>query len=126
MRRVCRYVLMTMSIVLCFAATVFGQTDDWRDRRQGQDAQGDVVPGVTITVTGITVGFSRTIQSDSEGEFRVQQIPIGTYKVTTAARSGFAATQIDDVTVAIEKATLLNIKLGISSAPNRWLLRLMR
>lgn len=106
---------MTLSIVLCFAATVFGQRTTGEIEGKVTDAQGAVVPGVSVTVTGLTVGFSRTIQSDSEGEFRIQQVPIGTYKITTPAMRGFAATTIDDVTITIEKATQVNIKLGISS-----------
>jgi hypothetical protein len=105
-----------MSIVLGFAATVFGQKSTGDIEGKVTDANGAVVPGVSVTVTGLTVGFSRTIQSNSDGEFRIAQLPVGTYKVATAAISGFSATVIDDVTVTLEKATLVNIKLGISSA----------
>ncbi len=115
MRRSFRYTLMTMSVVLCFAMTAFGQRTTGDIEGKVTDANGAVVPGVSVTVTGVTVGFKRTVQSDSQGDFRVQQIPIGTYKVSTAATSGFAATTIDDITVTIEKATQVNVKLGISS-----------
>ncbi|HKX27279.1 MAG TPA: carboxypeptidase regulatory-like domain-containing protein, partial [Blastocatellia bacterium] len=74
-----------------------------------------MVPGVSVTVTGVTVGFSRTVKSDLQGEFRVQQIPIGSYNVTTAATSGFSATKTSEVTVAIENATLVNIRLSVST-----------
>ena len=87
MRRYSRYALITMSIVLGFAATVFGQKSTGDIEGKVTDANGAVVPGVSITVTGLSVGFSRTIQSNSDGEFRIPQLPVGTYKVTTAAIS---------------------------------------
>lgn len=110
-----RYALMTMSVILCFATTVFGQRTTGDIEGKVTDTNGAIVPGVSITVTGITVGFSRAVQSDSQGEFRVQQVPVGAYNVTTAATGGFAAATVSDVTVTIEKATVVNIKLGLTT-----------
>jgi hypothetical protein len=104
-----------MSVILCFATAVFGQRTTGDIEGKVTDTNGAVIPGVSITVTGITVGFSRTVQSDSQGEFRVQQVPIGAYNITTAATSGFAAATVSDVTVTIEKATTVNIKLGLTT-----------
>lgn len=74
-----------------------------------------IVPGVSVTVTGRSVGFSRTVQSDSQGVFRFPQIPAGTYKLATAPISGFAATTVEEVTMTIESVTVANIKLGLAS-----------
>ena len=115
MRKRFRYALMTMSVILCLATAVFGQRTTGDIEGKVTDTNGAVIPGISVTVTGITVGFNRTVQSDNQGEFRVQQIPIGLYNVATAATSGFAAATISDVTVTIEKATTVNIKLGIST-----------
>jgi Carboxypeptidase regulatory-like domain/TonB-dependent Receptor Plug Domain len=115
MRKRFRYALMTMSVILCFATAVFGQRTTGDIEGKVTDTTGAVVPGVSITVTGISVGFSRTVQSDSQGEFRFQQVPTGLYSVTTAATSGFAAATVSDVTVTIEKATTVNIKLGLTT-----------
>jgi len=104
-----------MPVILCLATAVFGQRTTGDIEGKVTDTNGAVIPGVSITVTGITVGFSRTVQSDNQGEFRVQQIPIGLYNVATAATSGFAAATISDVTVTIEKATMVNIKLGLTT-----------
>lgn len=111
-----RYIIMTMFVVTCFAAAAFGQRTTGDIEGKVTDTNGAVVPGVSITVTGVSVGFSRNVQSDSQGAFRVQQIPIGTYKITTAAISGFAATTVDGITVTIENTTVANIKLGIAAA----------
>ncbi len=110
-----RHTIITMSLVLCFATAVFGQRTTGDLEGKITDPNGAVVPMVSVTLTGITVGFNRTVQSNQEGEFRIQQVPIGTYKITTAALSGFAASTLEKVTVTIEKVTVVNIKLGITS-----------
>ncbi len=116
MKRSFRYALMTIFVILCSVMVAFGQRTTGDIEGTITDANGSVVPGVSVTVTGVTVGFNRTVQSDSQGLYRIQQIPVGTYKITTGATSGFAATVVDNVTVTIEKATMVAIKLGIASA----------
>lgn len=111
-----RYSILMLSLFCCFTAAVFGQRTTGEIEGTVTDANGGVVPNVSITVTGISVGFTRNVQSDSQGVFRVQQIPAGTYKITTAPISGFAATTIENVTVTIENSTAVTIKLGIASA----------
>ena len=115
MRRNVGYVLMTMTILLCLAATAFGQRTTGGVEGRIVDVNAAVVPGITVTLTGVSVGFSRTVESDSQGEFRILEVPIGTYKVATAAKSGFSAAVVDDVIVTIEKATQVNIRVGVSS-----------
>src|SRR5882672_158069 len=115
-RRSFRYALMTMFAVVCFSAAAFAQRTTGSIEGTVTDTNNSVVPGVTVTVTGVSVGFSRTATSDSQGIFRFQQIPIGAYKITTAATAGFAATVVESVTVTIENVTVANIKLGLASA----------
>jgi hypothetical protein len=110
-----RHIIMTMSLVLCFATAVFGQRTTGDLEGKVTDPSGAVVPNVSVTLTGVTVGFNRTVQSDDQGEFRIQQIPIGTYKMITAAVSGFAAATVENVSVTIEKVTVVNVKLGITA-----------
>lgn len=115
MRRSFRYIVMTMSLVLCFATAVFAQRTSGDVEGKVTDPNGAVVPNVSVTLTGVTVGFSRTVQSDDQGEFRIQHIPIGTHKLTTAPISGFAASTVDSINITIEKVTVVNVQLGITS-----------
>src|SRR5687767_6534046 len=115
MTRRFRYIVMTMSLVLCFATVVFAQRTSGDVEGKVTDPNGAVVPGVSVTLSGVTVGFNRTVQSNNDGEFRIQQVPTGSYKVTTAAKSGFAASLVDNVSVTVEKVTVVNVKLGITS-----------
>jgi hypothetical protein len=94
----------------------FGQRTTGDLEGKVTDPNGAVVPNVSITLTGVTVGFKRTVQSNDEGEFRIQQVPIGTYKITTVAASGFAAATVENISVSVEKVTVVPVKLGITTA----------
>jgi hypothetical protein len=111
-----RHTVLTVSLVLCFATAVFGQRTTGDLEGKVTDPNGAVVPNVSITLTGVTVGFKRTVQSDDEGEFRIQQVPIGTYKITTIAGRGFAAATVENISVAVEKVTVVPVKLGITAS----------
>lgn len=116
MRRSLSSILMTLSFVLCVSATAWAQRTTGNLEGTVTDPNGAVVAGVSVTVTGVTVGFNRVVQSDTQGIFRVPQIPAGVYKISTAALSGFAATTVEGVTVTIENVTVANLKLGVASA----------
>lgn len=117
MRRSFRFVMMAV-FALCLSAVAFGQRTTGDIDGKVVDANGDVVPGVSLTISGVTVGFTRTVTSGSDGTYRVTQIPTGIYKVTAAATKGFAAATVENVVVNIEKATSVDIKLAASVSQN--------
>ena len=53
------------------------------------DAQGGVLPGVTVTATNPETGYSRTAVTNEEGVFVLPLLPPGTYEVTMEL-SGFS------------------------------------
>ncbi|MBO0720753.1 MAG: carboxypeptidase regulatory-like domain-containing protein [Blastocatellia bacterium] len=108
--------MMTTFALLFLSVVAFGQRTTGNIEGTVTDANGGAVPGVSVTVTGVSVGLTQTTQSDSQGAYRFKQVPAGTYKITTAATAGFAAMTINDVTVTIENVVNVNIKLGIASA----------
>lgn len=50
------------------------------------DSSGAVVPGATITVQNAAIGLTRTAVTSNSGNFRVTDLPIGSYKVTATAQ----------------------------------------
>jgi hypothetical protein len=118
MRKNLRFASFALVAILCLSAVVFGQRTTGDIQGTVKDPQGAVVPGVSISVEGVNVGFSRTVQSDDSGVFRVQQIPAGIYRVTAAATKGFASTTLDNVSVNIEQIATADIVLGVASGVN--------
>ena len=75
------------------------------------DESGGVLPGVTITLSG--VGAPRTVTTDSLGSFRFVNIDPGTYSIK-ADLAGFASVERPNVSVATGSNTELTIAMKIS------------
>src|SRR5476649_2097987 len=88
-------------LITCVAASAFAQT-------QGQivgtvvDAQGGVLPGVTVSVTSPQLQGVRTAVTDGNGQFRFPTLPPGTYAVKSNL-SGFQDAAAENVTVSLDK-----------------------
>jgi len=108
-----------LAFVLMFSFGALGQEQAGAIEGTITDPQGAVVPGVEITITARqstgggtgTAGFRRTVTTDQNGFFRVQQIPPGFYTVTTSATSGFGSSTVNNVEVVLGKRTPVNIAL---------------
>ena len=79
-----------------------------------KDPQGNVVPNVEVKATGVNIGFSRTVQTDDTGQFRIIQVPPGTYNVE-ATGTGFAVAKAENITVTIEQNTSVNFDLQVGN-----------
>jgi hypothetical protein len=113
-----RFVFSVAALVALFAVSAFAQRTTGDIEGTVTDPKGAVVPGVTVTVTGVSVGFERTVQTNSEGRYKINSVPAGTYRVTTAAVSGFAENTINNISVNIEKSTFVDVTLGITQNVN--------
>jgi len=55
---------------------------------QVTDATGAMVPSAQVSATNTDTGLSRTVQTNAEGEYRIEVLPVGNYRVEIAA-TGF-------------------------------------
>ncbi len=77
-----------------------------------QDEQGGVLPGVSVTVTGM--GAPQTQTTDAKGQYRFISLAPGKYTVVLAL-TGFSSETLDGVTVQVGKNTELTSKLKLSA-----------
>jgi hypothetical protein len=106
-------------MLLVLAAPLFAQTT-------GQvigtvvDAQGGVLPGVTVTATSPQMQGTRTTVTDGTGTFRFPTLPPGTYAIK-ANLSGFQDAAQENITVSLDKSATANLKMqvaGVSQTVN--------
>lgn len=102
-------------VVLSLSISVFAQQTTGELQGTVKDPAGAVVPNASVTIAGVNVGFNQTIQTDAEGFFRARQLPPGTYRVTVAPISGFAQLVKEDVQVALDNLTTLDLTLGATT-----------
>ena len=103
-RHMCFFAVI-LCAVFCIATPIFAQQTTGEIQGTVKDQTGAVVPNATVNIQGQSVGFKRTMQTDSDGVFHAREIPPGTYTVSMEAISGFAAQKKENVLVTIGNAT---------------------
>ncbi len=76
------------------------------------DEQGGVLPGVSVTVTGL--GAPQTVYTDARGEFHVVNLAPGNYTLVLALQ-GFSTVNRENVLVTLGKNTELSVPMKLSS-----------
>jgi hypothetical protein len=75
------------------------------------DENGGPVAGATVAVTSDAQGFTRSSTTNANGEFRVPQIPQGSYTVVVTA-NGYSTTTSRDVRVQVGTANAYQIEMA--------------
>jgi hypothetical protein len=79
-----------------------------------KDTSGAVVPGATVTVTNTGTGFSRSVVTDTKGEYNAPSIPTGTYSVT-AEITGFKKVSKTNIHVGVDQRVRIDIGLELGA-----------
>src|ERR1035438_3964679 len=72
-----------------------------------EDSSGRRVPGVSISVTHLSTGLSRTSVSDAQGAYTIANLPAGLYRMTIR-KSGFQELTYASVEQAVGATRTLN------------------
>ena len=76
------------------------------------DQQSSPIPGVTVAVTSLTSGETRTFVTDANGQFVASDLNPGRYKVNFEL-SGFTRVERPDVTVLLGRTFEVNTQLTV-------------
>jgi outer membrane receptor protein involved in Fe transport len=106
-------VLMAALLAVLFSAAALA-ADSGKVRGIVHDPQHRPVAGATVTLSAQSSAWSQTTQSDSGGEFRFNEVPLGNYTVNIAA-PGFGA-QEQSISVVAGKSPVLHFPLEIASS----------
>ena len=79
-----------------------------------QDSTGAVVPGATVTLVNTGTGFSRSVVSDTAGEYTAPLIPTGTYTVS-AELTGFKKVSKNNVLLGVDQKVRIDLALEIGA-----------
>ena len=78
------------------------------------DAQGGVLPGVTVTARNVNTGFTQTAVTEADGKYRFGALPLGTYEVK-AELTGFTTATITNLVLTVNRELQQNITMGLST-----------
>ncbi len=77
-----------------------------------KDTSGAVVPGATVTLTNTNTGFSRSVVTDTKGEYNAPSIPTGVYSVA-AEITGFKKLSKTNVLVGVDQKVRIDVALEV-------------
>ena len=78
----------------------------------GHDANGGLVPGVSVTAKHTESGLTRTVVTNETGSYRMPALPVGEYEVT-AELSGFKQQVRRGITLVVAQEAVVNLTLDI-------------
>jgi outer membrane receptor protein involved in Fe transport len=106
-----------LALLFCLSGVAaFGQETTGEIQGTVKDPAGARVPGVTVTIKGVDVGFNRDVTTDEEGYFRARQIPPGIYTVSASATAGFTGQTRERVQVVLGQATTVDFDVAVGGA----------
>jgi len=110
--------LATCFLMLFLVSISFAQETTGSIEGVVKDGSGAVVPGITVTIrsTGTSTAFKQNITTKDDGSFTMNQVPPGTYKVTTAEDKGFGAATVSNIVVSLGKGTPVEVVVKAGGA----------
>jgi len=114
-RRLIVWVTFTVAALLCLQTTS-AQNSTGSLRGEVQDASGARVPNAQVTVSGLGSNFTRETIASGKGEFRIDDLFPGTYKVTVKAPTFADAQSTVQVLVSTVGDLLVTMKPAAVSA----------
>src|SRR5687768_5330465 len=110
-RRIC---LVLMVLGVAFTTTAWAQQTGTL-AGVVRDAQGGVLPGVSITVTSpALIGGARTTVTGDTGAYQLPSLPPGQYVVTYEI-AGFTQFKREDIIVQVAQTTRLDVELAVGT-----------
>src|SRR6476646_8076653 len=77
-----------------------------------RDTSGGALPGATVTILNQDMGFTRTVPSDSSGEYTFPLVPTGNYTVT-GELSGFKKVSLANFHLGVDQKVSADLKLDV-------------
>ena len=111
MRGVLRMVLAAAAVLVLGPAAALAQ--EGQIAGTVRDTSGALMPGVTVEVTSpALIEKVRTATTDANGQYRITNLPVGTYKVTFSLE-GFTKQERDDVVLTSGFTAPVNATMSV-------------
>src|ERR1700749_18485 len=113
-RSVCSFLTMLFAVLILAAPGAFAQTAQGRISGQVTDSTGAVVPNATVNIENIATHVSRSLQTNSTGDYSAPSIDPGVYAITVEA-PGFTKLVRERVQIEVGNDLKIDFHLKIGS-----------
>ena len=103
---------LALAVLLALAIPASAQTETGRISGVVTDATGGILPGVTVNAKAVGTGATRTVVTDTAGQFVFANLPPAQYELTTEL-AGFNAANAK-VTVSVGGAASVDLKMDVA------------
>jgi hypothetical protein len=117
-RKGLRLSAISTALLILLAIPVVAQMPTATILGVAKDTSGGVLPGVTVTVTNIDTGLTRTLKTGDDGEYRVPELPVGHYEVK-GEHPGFKTVTRNGITLEVTEQAVINMDFQVGSAEQR-------
>jgi len=109
-------IFLSAMLALSVAAAASAQSTAANGAIEGtiSDVSGGVLPGVSVTITNVQTGVSRTVVTNEKGLYRAPLLPLGTYEVV-AELPGFKNFKQTDITLSVGQTAVVNATLSVGA-----------
>src|SRR5215475_12889321 len=97
-----------------FTPRAFAQATDGNIVGTVTDATQAVIPAAMITATNKATGVTYTAITNAVGDYRINNVPVGTYDVDVTA-TGMAPRKLANVLIELNRTSTVNITLQVSA-----------
>ncbi|HET9839654.1 MAG TPA: carboxypeptidase-like regulatory domain-containing protein, partial [Candidatus Angelobacter sp.] len=106
-----------LGLFILISATIAANAQTFRGAINGtvSDPSGAVVPNAQVKATEISTGVDHSTVTTSDGQFAIQDIPLGAYKLSVTAK-GFRPYVADKVQVTAGTTYTMAVKLTLGEA----------
>jgi len=109
--------LCSLAVLLFLPQLLLAQNPTGSVRGVVQDASGARVPGARVSIQATDTSAQREVLADDRGEFRIDNLPSGVYRLTVQAK-GFAGAH-SNVTVQLSSVRDVTISLKLEGAEQK-------
>src|ERR1700742_3935827 len=113
-KSVCTFLVFLFAVLLLISPRAFAQTAQGRISGQVTDSTGAAVPNASINIENIATHVSRTLQTNSTGDYSAPSIDPGVYALTVEA-PGFTKVVRERVQIEVGNDVKIDFHLKIGS-----------
>lgn len=100
---------------LTFNLPIFSQATSGNITGTVYDQTGATIPGASVIAHNTATGVDSTTTSTSAGDYRFENLPVGTYTLTVTA-PGFSKAEIGNINVQLNQTVTTNVKLNVGQS----------
>jgi hypothetical protein len=96
------------------AIGLFGQATDGNLTGTITDGSGAAIVGASVTITSQATNIQTSAKSNSSGDYRFNNIPVGTYNLSVMA-TGFSVMTEKNIAIELNKTATVNISMQVGA-----------